>query len=161
MWLGESLGFWLQTAGVLISAIAAVYVIRSNGKQARMRATIDLVLAQKKDEQIIEARKKVLALTNTSGNLARHLDDPASEAYKAIQITLNNYEFIATGIRQGAFDEAIYKRMRYSIVCNDWRSLKAFVIENRNKKQRPTLYQEFNWLGERWIKKPLKADSQH
>ncbi len=157
--LGESLGFWLQTIGVLISAGAAVFVILINGRQARMRATIDLVLEQKKDQTLIDARKHVLELISAQGILSRHLDDPNSVSYREIQTTLNNYEFIATGIREGALDEKIYKRMRYSIVVKDWEKLQGFVTEARTKKARPTLYQEFQWLGERWKKKPLKANT--
>lgn len=69
--------------------------------------------------------------------------------------TLNNYEFLATGIRAGAFDEKIIKRMQYSIAMRDWESLCPFINELRAQTKIDTLFQEFEWLGKRWKKKPL------
>lgn len=97
---------------------------------------------------------------NHEKNLAKHLDDPASEECKSIIEVLNAYEFIASGIRQGAFDEATYKRLRYSNVVKDWNILCAFVLELRNNKGSTTLFQDFKWLASRWQAKPLKPDEE-
>lgn len=156
MLLGESIGFWIQTGAFFISAIGAVYVIRANGKQARNRATIDLVFQQKHDMELIKARAKVVELHEKNDtNLAKYLHDKKSEEYVAIRVTLNNYEFIATGIREGAFDEAIYKRMRYSVVMKDWEALEGVLVEIRNMTGIKTLFQEFEWMCRRWKKSPL------
>lgn len=156
MLFGESIGFWIQTGAFLLSAIGAVWVIRANGKQARNRATIDLVLDQKRDTDLNDARQIVVALhRKNERNLSKYLEDPTTATYKAIQATLNNYEFIASGIRESAFDENIYKRMRYSIMMKDWAALKPLIFEIRRHQDRPTLYQEYEWLCCRWEKNPL------
>lgn len=158
IWLGESMGFWIQTGALLISALGAVYVIKSNGKHARIRATIDLMLHQKHDQTLVEAREVVVDLhRNGERNLSRYLDDPLSTECKAIQATLNNYEFIASGVREGAFDETIYKRTRYHIVMKDWNAFKGVIAEIRNLHGQ-TRYQEFEWLCCRWEEKPLKIE---
>lgn len=158
MLFGESMGFWIQTGAFFLSAIGAVYVIRANGKQARNRATIDLVLHQRGDEELNAARKIVVELHRQNiPSLTKFIDDPTTPEYKAIQATLNNYEFIASGIRLSAFDEKIYKRMRYSTVMRDWRSLQGLIVEIRRNGNTPTFYQEFEWLCTRWEKNPLKV----
>jgi hypothetical protein len=34
--------------------------------------------------------------------------------------------------------------------------LEAFIIEFRNDKHKPTMFQEVQWLAERWKRRPLK-----
>lgn len=43
---GETLGFWVQTGAIVLSAIGAIAVIWHNGKTAKRRATIDLIIAE-------------------------------------------------------------------------------------------------------------------
>ncbi|MHB1678058.1 MAG: DUF4760 domain-containing protein [Sulfuriferula sp.] len=38
---------------------------------------------------------------------------------------MNNYKFIAAGIKEGAFDEEIYKWMKHSILIRDRDALSA------------------------------------
>jgi hypothetical protein len=71
---------------------------------------------------------------------------------------LNMHEFAASGIREGAFCEKTYKRIRYSTVRKDWSALCGFVMEIRKRRASQTLFQEFQWLNERWAKDTLKAD---
>jgi hypothetical protein len=40
-WLGESLGFWVQTGAFILSAFGAIAIIYNNSHQAKKRATID------------------------------------------------------------------------------------------------------------------------
>ena len=158
LWLGETAGFWIQTGAFLLSAIGAVAVIYYNNLAARKRATIDLVMHQKSDNRFMEARKKIkLLMGNENECCAKYFKDHNSDEYKAILEVLNSYEFVASGIRETAFDESIYKRMQYSIVTSDWDSLHGFVAEIRNKNNAQTLYKEFEWLAMRWKDKPLKV----
>lgn len=144
-----------------MSALAAIIVIKTNGKQARVRATVDLVIHQKQDKDLIEARSLVVGLyRNGDTNLAKYLSDLICPEYRAIQATLNNYEFIASGFREAAFDEGIYKRMRYSIWLKDWNALHAFIIEIRTLQKKDTLYQEFERISTRWISSPLKQNKK-
>lgn len=105
------------------------------------------------------ARQLILKMHESGeNNLSKYLDKPESEEYKAILLSVNTYEFMSSGIREGAFDEATYKRIRYSTVLKDWGALGGFIVEFRRAKKRNTLFQDFEWLHDRWKANPLKAD---
>lgn len=167
-WLGETIGFWIQTGAFLISALAAsgalfynarqVKLLREQNnateKQGRSRATVDVVLHEKSDETYKSARKNYARLREDSSNsltmYACGNGDQHQEEKSAILHVLNNYEFMAAGIRCGAFDEEIYKRMKRGLLVRDWGALAAFVHELRIRQQRPALFVEMEWLAERW-----------
>jgi hypothetical protein len=160
-WLGETVGFWIQTALLAISAIGAVWIIKARGTQEKRRATVDAIIHQKTEPQLRAARLIIKRMhDNGEKNLAKHLENPASEEYTSIIEVLNAYEFISSGVRQGAFDEGTYKRLRCFTVIKDWRILCAFVLEFRNTKGSQTLFQDFKWLATRWEKTPLKPDEE-
>lgn len=157
--LGESIGFWVQTAAFVLSAIAAVWVIKHNGTVARKRATVDLIIHQKSDQKLLDAIRTVYRLSEERVPCTRYLSDVASPEYQAILFTLNNHEFIALGIRQKAFEEKIYKELQYSNFVKLWDAAAGFVEEIRQQDKRDTLFQEFEWLAKRWKASPLKRKS--
>lgn len=113
---------------------------------------------EKMNPAIVAARKKVLALHESNEELVKfarkeHAD---SEETTTILTMLNFREFVAAGIREKAFDEEMFKRIQFSVVTRDWLACKGFILELRTLRNRPTLFQEFQWLAERWLKDPLK-----
>src|SRR5260370_3988368 len=89
-YLGETLGFWIQTGALIISAIAAVWLIAANFASERRRATIDLARDLIRDRELAEIRKVIIQLHHKDQkNFARYLDHPESEEYQAIMKTLN------------------------------------------------------------------------
>lgn len=154
-WLNETWGFWIQTGAFVLSAVAAVAVIFSNGRQARKRATIDLILHQKRDETLIANTRLVWSLAEKNGTFAALAADTSSPNCKSILQVLNNHEFIALGIRKKAFDEGIYKMSQYSNVMKVWEASDGFIREIRSKEKKPTLFQDFEWLTTRWEKAPI------
>lgn len=170
-WLGETKGFWIQTGAFLVSAIAAAITIVYNAKQvrllrhqnienersARSRATVDVVLHQKSDVELQGARKKFAEMHDTGESFTKYacgkLTDFPDEN-RAILDVLDGYEFIAAGIRTAAFDEAIYKRMKRSLVIRDWKTLEPYVLELRRIAKRDKLYAELQWLALKWEKEP-------
>src|ERR1700675_370809 len=108
-WLGETVGFWIQTLVFLASAIGGIWIILARGSQEKRRATVDLVLEHIHDASMRDAELLVTMLHESGEqNLAKYLGDPKSEQYKAIMRVLNMHEFAASGIREGAFDEKTY-----------------------------------------------------
>lgn len=159
MWLGETKGFWIQTGAFLVSAIAAIGVIIHSGRQSRRRATIDLTLHDNQNTALKEAKDVVAHLIHeNNGRLTQLACDDLSKDPNNIHLLLmlNNYEFIASGIKEGALDEEMYKRMRRSIVIRDWQAFSGYVLELRNKKNNPKVYAEFEWLAERWRSSEIK-----
>lgn len=157
-WLGETLGFWIQTGALIISAGAGVLSIVSLSRSERRRATVDLVLHQKQDTELIRAKKRLLELLQAGEtNFARFLSDKSSDEYSIILKILNTHEFVAGGIKEKAYDEKMYKRMQCSAMIRDWDACCGFVVEYRNQRSgKKTFYQDFEWLANRWKKNPLK-----
>lgn len=154
-WLGETWGFWIQTGAFLLSAIGGVAVIYYNGRQARTRALIDMLMQHKSDKDLIEATRHVYALQSNGGRLSHHVDKDSDERKDILKV-LNTQEFIAVGVRMRAFDEKVYKQMQCSNVLRLWSASKGFIHELREADQRPTIFQDFERLACRWEKKPIK-----
>lgn len=154
-WLGETWGFWIQTGAFFISALAAVAVIYYNGKQARLRALIDLIVQQKTDASLMQATQFINALHEKGEPWTKHFS-PQSAEYHHILMVLNNQEFIAVGVRMGAFDENIYKQMQCSNVLRLWKASSGFIAEVRTQTGIPTLYQDFERLAKRWDKNKIQ-----
>ena len=119
---------------------------------------MDLVINQTHDRELISARSHVLRLhEENTQNFAKFLEDRKSDDFKQILLVLNTHEFVACGIKQRALDEKIYKSMYWSIILRDWDSFCGLVVEFRRIAGRPTLFQEFEWLANRWKKKKLNV----
>lgn len=143
-----------------ISAIVALFAVYRNSVISRRRATVDLVLHQKNDTELTRLNELINPLL-VSNKITKYSDDEHkdSDERAAILEILNNYEFIAVGIREKAFDRALYKRMNYSIVVRDWECFQPFIIDFRKKHATKTAFQEFEWLANKFRKNKLKADS--
>ncbi|MYZ41393.1 DUF4760 domain-containing protein [Schauerella aestuarii] len=151
-----NLGFWIQTGAFVLSAIGAIAVIFYNGRVSRQRATVDLVLHQKADSDLINALSMIYAMKRNNENLSVHLPTLQSDQGKCIRLVLNSYEFVALGIRVGAFDEQMFKEMQCSNYVKVWEATRGLIQDIRQQQQKETFFQEFEWLAKRWIKKPLK-----
>jgi hypothetical protein len=155
--------FDIDTVILAATAIAALYSIRRNTIINRRRATVDLVLHQKNDSDLKDANLIVNPLLrDQSISITKYSDKShiGSEERTAILFVLNNYEFVATGIREEAFDFKLFKRMRCGTVLRDWDEFKHFIYELRKINKQPTMFQEFEWLAKKLKKKPLKSKSQ-
>ncbi len=154
-WLGETWGFWIQTGAFFLSALGAIAVIYYNGKQARTRALIDLIIHQKADSHLMDATRAVYLLHDNGAHLSAMVGTD-SEQRRTILLVLNNQEFIATGIRMRAFDEGVYKQMQCSNVLKLWTAASGFIHELRKIDSKATIFQDFERLAKRWEKNPIK-----
>jgi Domain of unknown function (DUF4760) len=154
-WLGESVGFWIQTAAFLVSAGAGILVIRHNGRLAKKRALIDLIIQQKSNKDLLAAIQTVYKLAEDGNHLSKLVGEDSPDR-RAILEALNNIEFIAVGIRMGAFDEKTYKQMQYSNVLKLWKVSSGFIHEIRKIDGKETLFQDFERLAKKWEAKAIK-----
>ena len=141
-----------------MSALGAIAVIYYNGKQARLRALIDLIVHQKTDVDLLTATRLVNSLHKAGQPWTQHLS-PECDERKAILKILNNQEFIAVGIRMKAFDESVYKQMQCTNLLRLWDASKGFIEEIRRERSKDTLFQDFELLALRWKKSPIKQIS--
>lgn len=158
-WLGESIGFWIQTGAVVLSAVAAVIVIWFNGMALRRRATIDLIIELERDVEYntkYTSVSKLIKKNESFVNYAEYLDKEHEEL-ENVRFVMNRLEFIAQGIRKKAFEEKIYKDLNYSNYMNIWNAVKPLIMEIRRcNNNKATYFQEMEWLACRWEKKPIK-----
>lgn len=158
-------GSLLQTGAIIISAIAAVCLILHNGKLSRKRALIDLIIQQKNNTTLVKDTQLVFSLANKNNEpLSKyahlindgHPDKEFVENRTAILNVLNNLEFIAVGIRMGAFDEKVYKQLQCTNVLKIWNATAGFIHELRKVSGRSTIFQDIEHLAHRWESSPLK-----
>ena len=136
---------------------SSVKAIEKAEQQARKRAIIDLLIAQKSDPNYIKDSKIVRALkSDNSSCLANEINSPDSAKKDAILSVLNQLEFIAVGIRIGVFDEELYKQLCCHSVLKTWEAASGFVYELRKQTQIKTLYQDLEHLADRWENDPIK-----
>lgn len=159
LFLGQTIGYWVQTVAIIASAVGAITVIWHNGRTAKRRATIDLIIAEQRDDEYNQKYASVSKLIKKKECLvdfAKFLNEQHEELDN-IRFVLNRLEFIAQGIRKGAFEEAIYKDLTYTNFIDLWEAVKPLVMEIRRRKNNTdTFYQEIEWLANRWKKKGNK-----
>ena len=155
LFLGETLGFWIQTGAFLASAIAGIAVIFHNGKQARTRALIDLIIHQKTDSELLQAIAIVYKLHDANHQFSLEVKSKGVNRTAILKV-LNNQEFIAVGIRKKAFDESVYKQMQCSNVIKLWKASSGFIHELRKTDSKDTLFQDFEKLAKKWESDPIK-----
>ena len=169
-WFGETKGFWIQTGAFFLSALTAAWALFYNAiqvrqlkkqtanaeKHAKSRATIDIALHEKTDERFLAARKKYGEMREKNINMTvfacGKLTDHEVEN-DAILLILNNYEFIACGIENDSFDEALYKKMYRGMLIRDYETLLPYIEElKRGKPAAKKAFIEFKHLAEKWIR---------
>jgi len=159
-WLGETWGFWIQTGALLLSAVGALWIVLSRARSERKRATVDLMLHQTQNKHLMDAKKKILELHESGSKFSQYLQDKNSPEYDILITILNTHEFVAAGIRKGAYSESLYKCMRCSATLRDWKACEGFIAEFRRQHNADTIWQEFEWLAKKWKKRPLKILSK-
>lgn len=173
MWqFGQTYGFIIQSGVIAVSAFVAVLSIHFSKQTAKKRATIDAFLKFRDDQKVVDAKAKIKAIhddaklpengSKLNANLKSYASKIGSDEFNAILAMLNYYEFISAGIFEGAFDEDTFKRMQYKQLDRDYDTMIPFVVELRKNKAesghpQPTMFQEFERLGARWKKNPLKV----
>lgn len=159
---GETIGFWVQTGAFVLSALGAVGVIWHNGKAAKRRATIDLIISEQRDIEYNQKYASVSKLINSELSLvdfAKYLDKPGDEPSEDcgnVLFVLNRLEFIAQGIRVGAFEEKIFKDLKCTNFLKLWRAVNPLISEIRRKKEVYTYFQEIEWLAVRWERNKIE-----
>lgn len=153
----------LQTASLVIAAGALIFNAKQvkelrvqntqNEKKARQRATIDLALHEKSDPTYLKCKNDFLTLrNNSSANITTYACDinKHHDENKIIFAYLDHYEFLATGVSEGALDGEIYKKMRRTSVIRDWDAVQPYVYELRKQRNNNKIYCELEELVKAW-----------
>jgi hypothetical protein len=149
---GAWYGPWLTVGAILISAtIAALIALHSLEEQrkiARKRATLDMLARKEWDRDYIEARAEFVKLRDVPDGLEMWSRREHQDSPQAINIrnTLNDYELIAVGIKEGILDQELYKRWFKTSFVKDWRAAREYVREIRAQAGTSAIFCEMDWL---------------
>lgn len=159
MGLGSTLyTFWhtygsdIQNGAVVISAFAAFRVIADARRTAKRRGTLDLILHQESDGELIEARTRFNAIK--AGDIKPSTygkpDKKTTEQAETLRKVLNIHELTAVAIQEGVIDECVYRRWFNATFVADYEVTKDYIAEMRNTWNNPCGFKEFEETALRW-----------
>jgi Domain of unknown function (DUF4760) len=147
---------WVQNLILGITAIIGLSTFWSSSRQETRRATVEALLENLNNSKLQAARITLKRHVDSGLDISYLVSDPGSADRREILSILNRYEFMASGIREGAFDEELYQRMYHNNLVTDWDDLEAFITQLRQDRKRLTAFQELEKLVRAWKKHPLK-----
>lgn len=124
----------------------------------KQKSTVELLISNNNNPFYREQRKLFVDMRRNGENFTAlackiHEKGEHESQNSTILAVLNSIEFICVGIKEGIFDEAVYKRMSRSSVIHDWHTLKPYIMELRRlNNNNDKLFCEFEWLAQKWIK---------
>ena len=147
-------GLWIQSGAIVFSAIGVIVTVNRNKRIACRRATLDIVLKEQTDPEIVAQRTDFVKLRD-AGHLSKWAgpDQTHSDEASVIRSILNRYELVAIGIKEGTIDEQSYKRWCRTTLVKDWIECKALVVQLRKNASIATYYIELEKLAKRWATK--------
>lgn len=152
----------IQASVVLISALIAVCTIVSTKKTSKERATLDVVLGDYQDKDLVEASNMIFELVRKDKNqlftVFQNEDGTHTEKRSSLLIVLNRYEFYASAMNQGVLDEHLFKRLHCSNFIRLWDAVSPTVMSIRDKERKDTLFKDLEILVLRWKSNPLTVD---
>jgi hypothetical protein len=89
------------------------------------------------------------------GKISKDLKDAEDDTDRnALRRVLNHYEFIATGLRNGDFDERLVRDSERAAILTLFEKSQDFIWNLRDARRRITIYENIEWLYSRWEKSP-------
>lgn len=175
---------------IIVSILSTYFVINNRRIMTRKKTTIEMLMKNMWDEDFIRqtqifanisAKQDWLQEIYNEYNKQQKLREqtpqqeitPEQEAsyeelieeFDAILAVLNNYELISIGIREGIYDEQIFKRWYRSTVIDHWLKSRIFIQHVKGiggEQHRSLAYCEFEALAQKWIGEgPLRTRTRH
>lgn len=149
---------FFRNISFLVGVFVAVVSIYSARSTAMKKQSSDMIFAARQDDDFRSGIVKLRELYK-QGNAHKLAEDENRNTEEAKQITyaLNVFEMLAAGIQCGIYHEGILKKNYYTTLTEASKHAAPFIECRRKSNNRPTYYQEFTWLAERWSKRPLKS----
>lgn len=156
--LADLYNFWhtygsdIQNGAVVLSAVAAFHVIRDSRATARRRGTLDLILHQESDKELVEARDGFTALKTGDVKISSFGVEAKrnSEQARNLKKVLNLHELTATAIQEGVIDECVYRRWFNGTYIADYDATKDYIKAVRASYGNPKVFSEFESTALRW-----------
>lgn len=148
----HSYGSDIQNGAVVLSAVAAFRVISDARKTAKRRGTLDLILHQQSDSELITERENFNAIKNgeTKPSLYGKPDKKGTEQAETLRKVLNIHELTSVAIQEGVIDECVYRRWFNATFIADYDVTKDYIGEIRKTYSNPKAFLEFEKTALRW-----------
>jgi len=134
---------------VVFAAVGVVATIVWNRIVTRRRATIDILLADQTNFELLKVRAEFARHNGSFDPLFDRSTWFTPESFFLISIC-NRYELVAIGIQEGIVDERLYKKTWRTTLVRDWIRLRSGIISRRNQANHPAMFCEFETLAKRW-----------
>lgn len=167
---------WLVVAiSAFVGFIVSICTIQAQRTINRRKATVDMLTSKMWDKEYLDAQEHFFTAMSNQETLMVDYDlflkyaDPQNRAnpqepldktlqskvesakssiYK-IRYILNDRELVAIGIREGIYDETIYRRLWYTAALKEWK-LAAPLVARIRSNSGPRSYVEYEALTRRW-----------
>ena len=141
-------------AGVVLATWGWLYNARLTRTLSRKQHTITVIMQGDSDDTYRNAQATVSPHVNKGESVClTTLPQAHQDAFKLV---LNRYEFLAAGIRNGSFHEALVSDALRGGACSLYEVCKASIVDLRALRGRPSLYEHLEWLHDRWERKHPK-----
>lgn len=153
---------WLRAILILLGVVVAVASVWSARHIARVKQSADLLMSSKSDKDLVDGLRCLSEIYNaTDKNIKSFAESGQTDSAEGMSIryVLNHWEHVSIGIQYKIYDEAMLHKASCNTVINLYKRARPFIERLRERVQRPTLYQEVEWLANRWEAKgaPKKA----
>lgn len=151
----------VSTVAVVLSMLLAMTAIIYNVVTARKIQTATFLYESRFDKEYL-AGTQTLWKTHHSGRSFRcyifpnqEMTERDKQERQSIIYCLNFYERLAVSISNGIYHEAMIKEVFYNSIVNYFYIAEPFIKALREKEQKETYYQEYEWLAKKWKREPL------
>jgi hypothetical protein len=147
----SNLYYIIQSITIVVTGICLIAGIIWNRIVTRRRATIDMLLQELTNMDLLKMRGAFLEMTRSE----KYVDYCTQETWYSLEAlplvsVLNRYETVAIGVAEGIIDKNIYRRYWRSGLIRDWTRCKRGVLMQRANFNNPKLFIEFEALALRW-----------
>ncbi len=131
-----------------------LYAARKARSIARKQHTINVMLQANFNSDFRKALRDIAPTVRSKQGPPQTTDEAAITLRNAYRFVMNHYEFVASGLRNGDFDELLVRDSERGTILQLYESCETYIYQIRNSRDRQTSYEHLEWLNDRWKKRP-------
>lgn len=144
---------WFRSLSFLLGVTVAVISVLTVKATAKRKQSADLLFASRADKELMSGMRCLAAIHERADANVRayaRKDQGGTEEAKSIRYVLNHWEYVSVGVQAGIYDEKMLWNASYNTLVGLHRNARPFIDALREASGRSTLFQEVQWLAERW-----------
>ncbi|WPP00558.1 DUF4760 domain-containing protein [Pseudomonas sp. HR96] len=156
---------WFRSLSFLLGVTVAVISVLTVKATAKRKQSADLLFASRADKELMAGMRCLAAIHERADSNVRayaRKDQVGTDEAKSIRYVLNHWEYVSVGVQAGIYDEKMLWNASYNTLVGLHRNARPFIDALREASGRSTLFQEVQWLAERWdyLGPPIKKKSK-